>query len=107
MPTKKKRKTAYWSRVLQQAAKRQAAGKPAFTANEIERAGDWVTCACGKQDKRIPRYEGEPRDGLIRLLGYRFGHDVEMGCVNEAKRNLARIEARAAVLIAEIERGAR
>jgi hypothetical protein len=36
-------------------------------------ASDWVTCACGKQDKRIPRYQdGKPRDIELCLYGIQF-----------------------------------
>lgn len=99
----KRAKTPYWTKVLQVAARREKTGymRP-FTKAEIDKAGDWVTCACGKQDKCIPRaYDGtyEPADRLLNDLGMAFFDAVYTGDVKAAKRLLGQIEMRARYVV--------
>lgn len=44
-----------------------------FTESDLYESQRWTTCACGKQDPRIPRVGGiEPKDDALRTLGLRF-----------------------------------
>lgn len=68
-----------------------------------EKASAWVTCACGNQCDIIPRFkDGEPRDKELRDSGRLFFAFVFYGSFDLAKSILAQIEARAAVLIAQL-----
>lgn len=75
------------------------------------RAGHWTTCACGNQCSTIPRegptrtangVSGAPKDARLRTLGYHFYEEISGRDVLSAKATLMRIEARAAILIEEI-----
>lgn len=80
-----------------------------------DRAGEWVTCACGNQCKVIPRLDdGEPIDDVLSDLGMTFYHWIgqmvaEDGITlkdarREALTTLTRIERRAQVLIRQVEK---
>lgn len=100
-----KGKTPYWWTVMEKAERRLAKGRHPFTAAEETKASSWVTCACGKQDKLIPRYpetsvvEGEPVDPVLSRAGFDFFDAVRAGDVKSAKRLLVRIERRAIQLL--------
>lgn len=65
-------------------------------------ANGWQTCACGWQDKRIPRDEdGCPLDGLLKWDGRNFPIYLLTDIV-EAARCLIRIEKRAAEVLKEV-----
>lgn len=67
-----------------------------------DRAGSWVTCACGNQCDVIPRKEcGEPVDSKLARLGLRFWARISDENLDAAKSILALIEKRAAELIME------
>lgn len=71
--------------------------------NLSDKALEWTTCACGNQCSIIPRdREGMPLDTLLRGLGSEFFSYVENGSWQDAKIILNDIEARAAIVIAEI-----
>jgi len=71
-----------------------------------EEARDWQTCACGRQDERIPRYEdGEPLDEQLSASGAWFPLYLQSNIV-EAARCLIRIEKRAAEVLKEVCGGA-
>ncbi len=81
-----------------------------FTDKDREDARNWQTCACGKQDPRIPRTEsaygdsGRPEDYDLFKYGARFHDDgVARQDFLAAAENLIAIEGRACALIAEIE----
>jgi hypothetical protein len=75
----------------------------AFTGRDASESGEWTTCACGKQDPRIPRYyDGEPHDGGLMLYGMRFVDYVSANQYTEAADTLIAIEHRAAELLAEL-----
>jgi hypothetical protein len=67
----KTKRTPYWFKNL---------NKVKITSRKLlekmeRRAYSWQTCACGKQDSRIPRLNepaGEPKDKYLRDLGWRF-----------------------------------
>lgn len=77
-------------------------------------SADWVTCACGKQDPRIPRHEaGAPKDALLSTLGVEFCGAIgalrmnryrerHHEFVNKAINCLQRIERRAKEVLAAI-----
>ena len=95
-------KTPYWWEVIERAKARKAHGKLAFTFRERERAGNWTTCACGKQDIRIPRhgiFDMEPLDKELSLLGVQFSHAVTMDDPDLAEKTLLKIERRGDVVL--------
>jgi hypothetical protein len=98
--SKAKRKTPYWWEAIRAA---RAAGT--FTSENIERALNWTTCACGQQDERIRKHtgysDGRPEDGLLMGLGSAFYGAVVRHEPSRAARILGRIERRAAELLAE------
>ena len=94
--------TPYWTRVCQNAIKRQAAGKEPFTLSNREKAATWITCACGRQDSRIPlRESGAPEDDLLTTWGCQFTSAVRRQLPMMALHRLHWIELRAAELIEE------
>ena len=67
----------------------------------------WITCACGEQDKRIPRDpDGRPKDDLLEDLGGQFYTNwldiKDERSTAEARATLAAIERRAAEILAEV-----
>lgn len=76
-----------------------------FTPEDYRAASDWPTCACGEQDPRVPRFPCPPcpEDRELYELGCEFKDAVGADDVDKAKRLLARIEARAAEVVAGVE----
>lgn len=100
-----KTKTPYWTKIIEVAKRRAEKGKVAFKEQQIERAGNWVTCACGKQDSRLVRdYEGAPRDEKLTILGMDFYTAVDQQRPDEAEIILAKIERRAIQLLPKPKR---
>ena len=100
--------TPYWTRVIDEARERVARGENAFSNEHMYEANSWVTCACGKQDSRIPRNEkfgsrlgGEPKDRTLYMLGTEFWEAVECHDIDQAEVLLDKIEFRAAQVILE------
>lgn len=64
-------------------------------------AKGWTTCACGKQDKRIPRASGfsYPLDNRLYSLGLLFAMAVETEDFLRAAKTLVAIEKRAAIVL--------
>lgn len=90
-----KRKTPYWWGVIERAKKRGS-----FLASEKAKAVGWTTCACGKQDARIPRHDiGDPKDIPLRALGLRFCTAVNGNLVDMAGMILLAIEKRASEVL--------
>ena len=82
---------------------RKAAGKPAFTAHQYNLCADFVTCACGRQHKRIPRSpSGSPLDDKLYNLGLKFAHNFDFNDPVAATKTLAKIERRAAEVLADL-----
>jgi hypothetical protein len=74
-----------------------------FTSDDRKRAYEWVDCACGEQDKRIPRNkDGEPMDNTLSELGAFFADAVDCDDFDAAADYLQEIEHRAAQSLAEI-----
>jgi hypothetical protein len=109
--TTQEQKIPYWFKAIEEA---RVLGE--FTYEHHRRANDWTTCACGEQDRRIPRYEqddedetgarvyaGEPKDDDLSALGCRFAWAVDDDDLDGALALLHQIEARAAVVIAAAE----
>jgi hypothetical protein len=97
--------TAYWPKVIEAAKVRKKKGLEPFTHEQQDRAMDWVTCACGKQDDRIPRSEiiqPWPLDPRLRDLGSKFAWAVEDGKPEKAQSILGKIERRAAQVLAKV-----
>ena len=104
-----KKSTPYWTRVIQNAKRRKAAGRTPFTKDNVRLAEDWVTCACGKQDWRIPRFvrsyqNGSPVDSEMQRWGMDFMVSVRGQDPNKAGEALAQVERRAIELIKEQEK---
>lgn len=87
------------------------AGKPSkYSYTELtSRANSWTTCACGNQCSIIPRNSsnGEPKDSILKRLGYLFNNQVESEQWEDARDTLVNIEHRSAILIEEISKGNR
>lgn len=99
-----KRKTPYWWKAIEDAKKRGH-----FTGAQIAMSADWQTCACGKQDKRIPRggnhwNESAPDDDALAQLGLDFCNAIESGEPFLASDILSKIETRAAQILARVAR---
>ncbi len=90
--------TPYWTKVITKARKRGH-----FTTQEKSKSFDWVTCACGKQDSRIPKMgiDGGPMDNELRNLGCNFYGAVNGDEFDHAETILGRIERRAALVVLE------
>jgi hypothetical protein len=75
-----------------------------FSDEDVELAGDYVTCACGKVTHDIPRSSETsiPYDNKIADLGLRFNTEVISEEPWEAAKILVEIELRAR-LIATIQ----
>ena len=100
MTTKQKPRTPYWTKVIEQAKTRLRTQEEPFTDLQMQRATSWVTCACGKQDKFIPRNSGgAPMDTELDLLGLDFYTDVKCGDPYHAEVTLEKIERRAAEIL--------
>lgn len=124
MKKKLRRVRPYWSRVIERviAGRESLIVEDAMTAPtnniiaaapgdfpdcsfiEEERiaASRWTTCACGKQDSRIPRYEGAPKDKVLCRLGAAFYDAVHEQDPYRALYLLGRIERRAAEILARV-----
>lgn len=83
-----------------------AMGKRGFpTRKEEAGAKSWQTCACGKQDKRIPRSSlGEPLDPDLKDLGRSFFCRIYHSQFDGAAEVLAKIERRAGEILATLEK---
>jgi hypothetical protein len=72
-----------------------------FTKEDWDLAGGWATCACGEQDEWIPRNaEGKPKDDELRKHGLAFLECVSDNYFVGAREAMARIEQRAAIVLA-------
>lgn len=119
MSTKqRRRKTPYWWGVLERGVRRLRKGQTPFTGKHYRLAGNWVTCACGRQDARIPRVGfGMPADRQLANLGVTFCAAISSGSVltgpfrttgvrsqrhvEKARGVLQQIELRAAQILRE------
>jgi len=73
------------------------------TPADISDSGEWTTCACGKQNPRIPRTKlGCPIDKYLEELGTAFYEHVCAHRFLEAAETLIAIEQRAAELLAKL-----
>lgn len=99
--------TSYWGKRIIKAEKR---GR--FTENDSEMVADWMTCACGKQDPRIPRLDfetcianrslgclGAPADSELREKGVIFYNHIKEHRFVDAARTLVKIEKRASIVL--------
>ncbi len=80
------------------------AGRTVPTQEELRDSAEWMTCACGMQDPRIPRdKEGRPNDTELRELGGQFyGCWFEPTEFVKAAQTLIAIEKRAGEVLAEV-----
>ena len=91
----------YWGKKTIAAEKR---GR--FTDFNLEQAGDFVTCACGRVTADIPRRRDYdvPCDEELERLGMQFESDVLTDNFLEAAKTLTAIEARALIVAKEHQR---
>ena len=75
-----------------------------FTDDDCTLAHDWVTCACGEQDPRIPRdnVERHPHDTEIADYGFDFCNAVENNRPDDAAEILGKIETRATQILTDL-----
>lgn len=72
-----------------------------FNKTDYNLALKWIDCACGQQDKRIPRGDNnEPLDSKLFELGDRFASAVRQDHFASAESLLAQIETRAREILA-------
>ena len=77
--------------------------KVGFTSRDFIDAGGWETCACGRLDPRIlPRLDRAPRDDQLWRLGCASHDSVRGDYFDLADIQLAKIDARAAVVLAQV-----
>jgi hypothetical protein len=115
-------KTPYWWGVLEKAKREAIRGAATrFNQREKERAADWTTCACGRQDDGIERHdetttdnwgyaitvEGAPKDDVLMQLGTKFSDYINADDVFNAELTLMKIEKRAATVLAQQARKAK
>lgn len=106
---KKKKSTPYWTRVIKNALARKNKGLLPFTCEHQKRASDWVTCACGKQDQRIPKqvsFDGTvlraPKDEKFSRFGVAFSLAVRLQRPKLAESILGKIEEREQEILAAL-----
>lgn len=107
LPTLRKHglRNSYWGAIIYRAWKRGT-----FTDSNMDRSGNWLDCACGKLDPRIPRcghgvfmvHPDQPKDGTLERLGQTFWHYVRDNNFIGAADVLGRIEKRAGEILARI-----
>lgn len=93
----------HWGRII---IKAERQGE--FTNEDQLASGNWVTCACGKLDKDIPRWQldvgidkGRPKDDALVNLGGLFCHAVMENRFTSAAHLLCNIERRAISVVLE------
>lgn len=75
-----------------------------FSDDDTKLAISWVTCACGEQDRRIPRSRnGEPNDLRLSDYGCGFFSAVVGFRPIEAASLLGKIETRATEILSDLE----
>jgi hypothetical protein len=97
-------KDTYWGRAILSA---QKVGH--FTPANKNKAGNWVTCACGKITHDIPRDHkgGEmPLDSLLSQLGMDFYDCVSTDKIVSSAKTLVLIEQRAIEVALKYNKGA-
>ena len=87
----------YWGKKIIAAEKRGW-----FTNFNSSEAGNWVTCACGRLDKRLHDYWGVPEDEQLRVLGYEFSAHINSDNFYLAAVTLNKIEKRAAIVLRSV-----
>ena len=76
-----------------------------FTQQDRRDAGEWPTCACGKQDPRIPRFSNQrPRDYGLESLGLSFYNRVRDHDAVGAADVLVEIEERSREILHNVIR---
>ena len=87
---------SHWGKRILRAVKRNT-----FTSKDTWKAGNWVSCACGKVTADIPRCktygqsEGAPTDFKLKDLGMDFHFYVAENNFDKAARTLVLIEKHA------------
>ena len=90
-------KNSFWGGRIEAARKRGM-----FNGKDCDLAHDWTTCACGKQDAKIPRHSpGYPTDTRLFNLGVKFFSCIERNDFDLAESTLLKIEKRASEILAE------
>jgi len=94
----------YWGKIIIKAEK-----EGSFDNKGLAEASKWATCACGRQDKRIPRRPDylfveprAPKDKQLFNLGASFMYAVNNNKFTLAAKRLIRIENRAAKILAKL-----
>lgn len=82
----------------------EAEWRGAFTQEDRDLSAEWVTCACGQQDPRIPRFPRSfvPQDMVLRDLGGAFCAAVMGNEFRKARRCLVSIERRVSEVLAAL-----
>lgn len=109
--------TPFWTLRLAVAEELQKRGLEPFSDDDVEKAREWQDCACGKQDRRIPRWTqrderlgstaiaGAPKDKVLFKLGCDFSDKaINTGDVSLAKKIMAKIERRSALILSRLPR---
>lgn len=96
-------------RIIAEAFKRRVLGKKPFLRRDIKKSQSWVTCACGKQDPRIPReprneyWDGyAPKDKKLYSAGVMFFESLEKQNPAAALKVLGLIERRSALILKKV-----
>jgi hypothetical protein len=90
--------SSYWGRRIVKAEERGYRNK-----TDALKASSWQTCACGRQDDRIPRDdEGVPMDSALSDLGCSFYVHILNNRFDFAAQTLVKIERRAAEVLREV-----
>lgn len=88
----------YWGKKIIAAEKRGELDETDYSMSL-----SWQTCACGKQDARIPRDKyGCPEDYQLYRLGEDFPRFIRLKEFLDAAQTLVAIEKRAAEILKEV-----
>lgn len=90
----------YWGHIIARADE-EGTG---FSLGEMQSAGDWVTCACGRledEDGILREEDGSPIDADLRNLGFDFNDYIGSDQVVDACLTLIKIQHKAVELIQE------
>lgn len=93
-----------WLEFLEGAVKQEPGWDERIKVSDL--AADWPTCACSELCASIPRnLSGSPKDPILLGLGVGFCESINLRFWKKALATFRAIEARTAVLLAEMAVG--
>lgn len=97
--TENKLEKTHWGKIIIEADEQHM---DMFEPEDVAKAGDWVTCACGEATANIAKDKlGYPTDPFLLILGGDFYAAVMDSNPEEAAFIMIKIEKRASTLVGE------